>query len=438
MPALTNPLPQPAPGGQPAPARPPLGPILVKLFTALGVIVVLGAAGYFYWTSRAREAERAASLASTKTVTVERGPIETRIRLTGQTSARNYAVVTAPRQQGREANQPMVLLSIIPSGKFVKKGDIVAEVDPQSIKDHLDDTLDGLRDKENDIKKLVVNQKLDMENLDQNLRVAKAALDKAILDQKTTPIRTEIDMELLRLSVEEAQATYNELKTDVPQKVISQKASMRISEISKSMEDQHVARHQGDLARFVIRAPMDGMAVVQTFNRPGGDQVMIAVGDRIGPGQPLMKILDPKTMQVEGQVYQSESSAFRIGQEASVSLDAFPGSKYGAKVYAIGALAVSGGRQQFYIRTIPVRVQMTNPDAKVIPDLSAAADVLLARTESVLQVPLSALESSAGKSYVSVKAGNRFERRAVETGVNNGLVVEIKSGLKEGDTVRLN
>lgn len=437
MPAMTNPQPEPEPSKSSTKAPPKPPSVLPKLLFSLGLISVGAAIIYYLNVTRQQQAQQVTT-AAYRTATVERGPLEMRLRVTGQTSARSFISVVVPRLRSPEGGGGMVVMKLAPSGSWIKKGEVVAEFDSQSMKDHLDDTIAGLRDKENDLKKRKVEQELDMENLQQSLRQAKAALDKAKLDQRTTEIRTEIDQEMLKLAVEETDAAYKELLTDVPQKVASQKADMRMLEIGKIMEDMHVERHEGDLKRVVIHSPMDGMVVLQTINRPGGDQVSIAVGDQVGPGQPVAKIIDPATMQVEGAINQSESSTFRIGQEAAIGLDAFPGSQYKGKVYSIGALASSGGRQQYYIRSVPVRVQITNVDKKIIPDLSASADVLLLREASVLVAPASAVERDGNQDVIYVKSANGFEKRNVKLGSNNGTQVAVLEGLKEGEVIRVN
>ncbi|MGC4051384.1 MAG: efflux RND transporter periplasmic adaptor subunit [Paludibaculum sp.] len=438
MPAMTNPnpdqLPMPKYTGEPPKKPNPLP----KILGGLGLLVLTGVGAYYWNVVRPAQQAQVAAAAVAKTAPVRKSNLEMRLRLTGQTSARQYAFIVAPRIRFRGVDPNMVLLKLVASGSMVKKGDVVAEFDPQAMKDRMDDQIATIKDYENSIKKRKVEQELDMENLQQSLRQAKAAVDKAKLDFRTTQIRMDIDRELLQLAVDEAEAAYKEQQTDVPQKVASQKSDMRILEITKRIEDINAERQQGDLDKMVIKAPMDGMVVLQTMFRPGGDQVTLAVGDQVRPGQPIMKIIDARTMQVEGQINQSESSSFRIGQQADVSLDAFPGSHYQAKVYAIGALATSGGRQQFFIRNVPVRVQMINPDKNVIPDLSASADVLLGKADNVLAAPASAVEQTGDKNYVYVKNGAGFEKRAVRLGMNNGTHVAILEGVQEGELLRVN
>src|SRR4051794_26841156 len=81
-----------------------------------------------------------AMLARTEKVVL--GNLEHTIRLGGQTSARNFANITAPLMRGPEMRGDMVLMKLAASGSLVKKGDVVAQIDAQSIQDHIDDLND--------------------------------------------------------------------------------------------------------------------------------------------------------------------------------------------------------------------------------------------------------------------------------------------------------
>lgn len=402
------------------------------------VVALLAAAGVGAWlyvrTARASGAAQTV-LAATRTATVQRGTIDVRLRISGSTTATDFVNITAPRLRGPEAG-PMVILKLAAAGAMVNPGDVVLEFDPQSMKDHLDDTIDGLRDRQNDVAKRKVNNELRMENLRQSLRQAKAAVDKAALDYRTLDVRTDIDRELLRLALEEAQAAYKEMQAEMALTEQSLAADLRNAEIAMKMEELHVARHENDLTKLVIRSPIHGMVVLQTMFRPGGDQVTVAVGDRMGPGQPVMKIINPGKMMVEGTVNQAEVTRLRIGQEAVIGLDAFPEASYRGKVYSIGAIGVGSRRENYYIRNIPVRVILENADSRVIPDLSAFANVLVDRQENALLVPAAAVGEQDGRHFVFVRTEKGFEKREVKAGLSNGVQTAILEGLKEGDVVR--
>lgn len=435
---MTNPEPDAPSGGAQSEAR--RRSVWLRLLPFAALIALGGGILFFLNYMEQQKARRAAAAAATtfKVATVTRGNIDLQLRVNGVTSARDFANIVAPRLRGRGMDRGMNILKMAPGGSFIEKGEIVAELDAQTLKDRIDDELDNLHQRENNIKKQKVQQELDMETLRQTLRIAKSDLDKALLDFRTTEVRTQVDQELLKLSVEETEARYKQLLADVAQKEASQRAEMRILEIEMQISKRDVERYTRDLERFVIRAPMSGMVVVQTIYRPGGDQQQVQEGDTVNPGQPFLKIVNVSSMQVEGTINQAESSYFRIGQEATVGLDAFPGAAFKARVHSIGALATLPGRQQYYIRNVPIRVQMLQFDQRVIPDLSASADVALETAENVLIVPASAVTQQNGTAHVSVQGPKGFERREVKTGLNNGNLVAILDGLQEGEKVRFN
>ena len=393
---------------------------------------------YYVRASRLKDTQKEMPVAVTKTAVVKRGGMDLRLRVTGATNARTYFNIVAPRLRSPDSGA-MALLKLTASGTQVRKGDVIAEFDPQSTKDHLDDTIAGYNDKLNDVKKKKVQLELDMENLRQSLLRARSSVEKARLDLKTLPVRTAVDMELLKLALDESEATYKELLAEEKIRIESQKADMRITEISRILEEQHVDRHREDISRLSVGAPAGGMVVILEMHRHGGDQVTYAVGDRLSPGTLFMRIADRSTMQLEGTINQSEVNLFRLGQEANVRLDAYPDAVYKGKVTSIGALATAPGRgANYYLRSIPIKVQILNPDNRILPDLSASAEVLVDKTEEVLLAPSGAVRQEDGQTFVYVKSGENIEKRTVTIGPAQGAQVALTSGVSEGDVLVLN
>jgi len=121
------------------------------------------------------------------------GPLETVLRVSGTTAARDFASITAPMMRGPDAGRNLILIKLAAAGTFVKKGELVAQIDAQPIKDHIDDLDTLVSQAEADIKKRKAEQAIEMETLRQTLRAAQAAWDKAKLDAKASEIRTSID-----------------------------------------------------------------------------------------------------------------------------------------------------------------------------------------------------------------------------------------------------
>ncbi len=412
--------------------RKPGGP-----WKALIVLALLGVGGwlaYRQWLSPSKPAPVAA--VSVRTTRVVAGPLEKLVRLNGQTASVNFANVTAPTIRSPEGGREMILLFLVKSGVKVNKGDLLAQIDPQSTLDHMEDVYDQLETADSDIKKRIAEQSINTENLQQSLRVAKSDLDKARLNERGGELKTIIDRELLKLAVEEAEARHKQLQGDVANTLASQKADLRMLEIAKIRAVRHKERHDVDLERYKIKAPMDGLAVVQSVFR-GSEMQPIQQGDQVTPGQPLIKVVNVDSMQVEASVNQAESSVLRIGQKGKVRLDAFSGIEFPGQLYSMNPMAVGSQRQGYFIRNVPVRVRIQGSHEKLIPDLSASVDLVLDRVDNARQVPLTALHQDGKSTVVFVKRGDRFEKQVVQLGLQTATQAAVLSGLEVGDEVAL-
>lgn len=437
MSAIVNPSPSVGkPPLEVAPGQPPAAP--GGLRRGKWIVAALVLAGFVaFKVSQRPEPTPAAPVVAVKTAKATIGPLEVTRRVGGQTSSRSYANITAPMMRGPEGNRPLVLMTLAKSGSIAKKGDMVAQFDPGWLQDHTDDTTATVAQAESDVRKRVAEQGIEWENLEQTLRVNKAELDKAKIEMGAVELRTAIDQELLKLALEEADARYEQARKDRGFKETSQKAEIRILELTRERHARHLERDKVNLTKYTMRAPIDGLIVMQSLFR-GGEMAQIQEGDQVGPGQPFMKIVTPGSMQVEAMINQTESGGFRVGQKAAVGLDAFPDLRFEGKIYSIGALAIGGTRQNYYIRNVPVRVSVVTTDPRMIPDLSASADVLLERTERAIIVPAQAVQTESGKSVVWVKQGETFVARAVQTGIRTQTQVAVVTGLNEGEEVALN
>ena len=438
MSAISNPAPSPPQPQAPLPAlhKPPMRKPASLLKWVLLFLFLAGVwAGYEFWYSP-RQAQQKAVIAVAQTAKVTTGSFTRTVRLTGQSSAKNYANIIAPMLRGPEGRQPLLLLKLAKGGAQVHKGDQLAQIDAQSSNDHIDDVRAMVLQAGGDVKKRAAELSLNIESLQQTLRSNKADMEKAALDLKAAEVRTEVERELLKISVAEAAARYQQVQRDLETIKISQKSELRILEITKIRQERHLGHHDSDVLKYNIKSPIDGLVVMQSIW--GGSELrQIQEGDNVFAGQPFMKVVNPGSMQIEANVNQAEIGDFRVNQPAVIRLDAFPGMEFPGKIYSIGALAVGGWRQNFFIRNVPIRVAIQSNDSHVIPDLNGSADVLLGKVENATLVPLGAVKEENGKTYVSVKQGEGFEKRPIALGMKNDTHAVVKSGLNAGEEVRM-
>jgi len=269
------------------------------------------------------------------------------------------------------------------------------------------------------------------------LRSSKADLDRATLDYKKADVLTPIEQEILRLAMEEADAQYKQQQASLEFKKISQDAQLRMSEMALARQQLRYQQSLSDLKGFTFLAPMDGLVVLQSVERSGGTTAQYAVGDSVNPGRAFMKIVDTSSMQVEARASQAETTSLRVGQQARITLDAFPGLELTGTVYSVGAMASASMFESFYVRSVPVNILVKGKDPRLIPDLSAAAEILLGREENKTLVPLEAIQTEGNRHFVFVRKGAQFEKRYVEVGLRSSTEAIVLTGLNAGERVAL-
>jgi multidrug resistance efflux pump len=384
---------------------------------------------------RSRYVSKPAAWAGIRTARVIRGALLKTLRVSGSIEASRYADIVAPRLRAPDNGRGMVLLYLSPNGSMVKKGDVVAEADSQPTKDHLEDVEAQVGQGELEILRLKANQAAEMETVRQRVRVARGALEKAQQDVRAVPTKNKIDQELLKLAAEEAQARYDQAQNQVNLYIESHAAQLRVAELNQESQVRHRDRHRNDIERLVMRTPIDGRAVLRPTYRHG-EQYQTRVGDEVNPGQMFMRV-DASGMQLETSMNQAESQLLRVGQRATIRFDAYPDIRLHGKVVAVGTIAAGGRRVNYYVRRVPVRIALEGQDPRVLPDLTASADVVVAEQPDSIIVPREAVMDESGKSVVYVKQDGAFSAREVEIGLESNTGVAVRSGLQPGDEVAL-
>jgi cobalt-zinc-cadmium efflux system membrane fusion protein len=154
------------------------------------------------------------------------------------------------------------------------------------------------------------------------------------------------------------------------------------------------------------------------------------VGELSDPSKSLYTVADLSTVWVLVDIHEKDLSKIRKGQAAIVSVSAFPDQKLKGRITYIADLVDEA------TRTVKARVAVANPGRKLKPEMFATVELALAAdAPPVLAVPEDALQDLDGKKVVFVvdDKGVEFDPRTVEPGRTAGGMVEIVSGLKEGE-----
>lgn len=321
-------------------------------------------------------------------------------------------------------------------GRMVRKGDVVAEFDRQYQETRLDDFRSNVEQGETNMKSLDAELEVTRKAREFNIQQARSAVEKAKLDIRTTPVLSQIQAERLKLQLEEAEAQLKQLLSQVPFQQVSERAQRRNSELSLESTRKELQMAQRNVERMSLTAPMDGMVVMQQTFR-SGEFSQIKVGDQLMPGQMFMQIVDPSSMMVAASVNQADVELIRVGAQARLHFDAYPGLEVPGRVVSIGAMTKTGGQRADFVKEIPVFIKVERIDPRIIPDLSVSADVVIAEEREQILIPLESVrrDEPGQPAYVFVRTAAGYEKRNVELGLTSNVKASVRSGLKEGETV---
>lgn len=337
----------------------------------------------------------------------------------------------------------MQLQTLAPNGSRVQKGAEVAEFDRQYMLLRLDDYKASVEQSESSMKASLATLEVTRKSYEQQIRAAKNLVEKAELDLRTLPVRSAIDSERLRLAMEEAKANLKQLQEAARYVDVGERATLKMADLELQASKLELRRAQANADRMVMKAPIDGLVVVQNTFR-GGDFGAIQQGDQIYPGMMFMQVVDPSSMIINASVNQVDVQHLRLGQRAKVRFDAFPGLELPAHLVTIGAITKSAGTRGSYKKEVAVRLRLDKLDPRIIPDLSVSADVVLEEADSATVVPAEALMSDNSvsgaepKAYIMVRsAAGVWERRDVQVRLMSNTHAAIGEGVKPGEVVAL-
>jgi len=153
------------------------------------------------------------------------------------------------------------------------------------------------------------------------------------------------------------------------------------------------------------------------------------VGELADPSKNLYTVADLSSVWVQVDINEKELSQIHKGQQAYVTVGAFPDIKFKGRITYIADLVNDA------TRTVKARVEIPNAGRKLKPEMFATVEIVLpSNTAPVLSVPTDTLQDVSGRKTLFVtENGTDFEARVVETGRSVGGMIEINSGLKEGE-----
>ncbi len=386
------------------------------------------------------------------------------------------------------------ILSLVPEGRAVKKGDLVCELDSSVLHDQL--TNQQIAEQRSsaahqnaklsrEVAEIAVAEyvegvfKQDLYTLKSEIAGAEAAIQKAedrlertqrarqrmsevARDAAKTPADIAAELDIVdrledaeqRLQKERKTLELTRAKLDVLEKYTREKTTKalkveaerkRTEELGKQeawvLEKNKVEKLRRQIEACRIFAPRDGVVIYG--NSPGrrasNGRTQVEEGATVRQRQKIASVLDlGGPMQVSLKVPESKVDLVTPGLRAAVVVDAFPLSTLPAAVASVAVLPDPGAMAVWDPKVYTTKVRIEEGPPALRPGMTARVEIKISELDNVLTLPNASVARFDGKDQVAVQQPDGgFEWRAVVLGVSNDMLTEVKSGLKSGDIVAL-
>jgi HlyD family secretion protein len=373
------------------------------------------------------------------------------------------------RGQAISAGGASVVIRLIPEGTFVKKDDVLAELDSADYAELLRlqkiDVERAQADKlqaelDHEIAKLAVLEYRDgtmnemIEDFNRRVTLARSDVQRARerLDWthamkakgyvSESIVKTdEFTAARLELTLKQEEGAFDLFRKytgprtirELEGEVLGTRATLDYQILRARRHVDRLATLQRQVDFCTIRAPHDGYVVYANDTRR---EIYIEEGMPVWQNQKLFYLPDLNDMEVVALLNESVVNDVRSGMRARVRVEGMPDQAMWGRVTKVGQVPLPDWRSD--VRYFEGIVKLQAPPAGLKPGMTAQVEVEMPEREKVLAVPSEAVTSDDGEDVCFVLQGDALERRPVKLGKVTEAMTEVTAGLQEGEQVVMN
>ena len=256
----------------------------------------------------------------------------------------------------------------------------------------------------------------------------------------------EMRVRLAEINLKQAQVDFQREENLFNQKLVS------ADEFDKIKASLDQAKHEKLAAEDALQVVRDGFSksnakASSTLIRSTISGVILDIPVKVGysviqvntmnEGTTIATVANMNNLIFRGNIDETEVGQLVNGMNMKITIGALQDLKFDAALEYVSPKAVeSNGANQFEIKAA---VKLTE-GGKIRSGYSANAEIVLAKADKVLSIPESAIEFSGDSTFVYIIKGEgkakTYERKQVETGLSDGVNIEIKKGITAKDKVR--
>jgi len=367
------------------------------------------------------------------TATVKKGEFRVLVTTAGELRATKFVSIMGPaNMQQAEVYQGVKITTMVPEGTVVKEGDVVADLDRSPLAAKITDVTLALTKAQAQYEQAMLDSTLNLSKAREEMRTMELAMEERRIGVEQAKYESPSVKRQADIDMEKATRALAQAKLDYVTRTEQAKAKMREVGADFDRQKNKLKIVQDVMANFTIKAPADGMVIyVKEWN--GKKKT---VGSQVSPWEPTIATL-PDMNHMESVTFVNEIDVRKVakGQSVTITLDADPTRKLKGTVVEVAN--VGEQRPNADAKVFEVKVTVEQADSTLRPGMTTGNGVLTFTQKDALYVPLEAVVSDSGLSYVYKKSGSRTVKQQVLTGAINDNEVIIVRGLAENDHVLL-
>jgi len=222
-------------------------------------------------------------------------------------------------------------------------------------------------------------------------------------------------------------------------KVKTCEAKLKSDEAKLALEQQKLAKLDEQIKKCVIHAPVAGQVVYDhEQDNWRGAEYQIKQGAVIHEQRVVIRLPDPKQMQVVAKVAEARIDLVKPGMTATIEVEGLPGVTLQGKVTKVNEYPESENWFNSSVKQYATKVQVDSPPTGLRPGMTAKVAIRVESIPAALQVPVQSVVERGGKHYCLLVRGTHLEPREVLIGSTNEKFLVIRDGLIKDEEVLVN
>ncbi len=395
---------------------------------------------------------------------VVRGPYEHVVLEQGEVESSNNVEVRCEVKNQSGGNSPATtILDVIPEGTTVEKGDWLITFDSRALENERMQQTIAVKTSQT----LVIEAKAAYDTAVMSLR---EYLEGTYLQERKT---YENEIFVAEEDLKKAELTFDSIKRSVTRGLVSplqlQGEQFRVDAARKVLEltrqklqvlddftkekmltqfnsdieatkikwENEQASYQEELNRLqeieeqialcTVTAPQSGQVVyANVMSSRSGSEFVVEAGAAVRERQEIIRLPDPKNMQVVSNINESRINLIKEGMRATVKLDALGDELFSGSVTKVNKYAEAGNWWSSTAKEYGTTIKIDNPPPQIRSGLTAEVRIHVEESDDVLQVPVQAILEHEGRTFCLVKQDDSYVTCPVVIESSNDKMVALE------------